>query len=117
MVTTVSIDITHTNNPVDCIEIDLSGNSFYIVWDQLSALDKEIMEQVETDIGVTPLPWASLDAYILPNGMTFTSTYKFLMKPHPGKPSWPMYDYEQVYYDNTSSPGTWKRLADDTAVP
>lgn len=111
MATLVNIDIQHKNNAVPCVEIATTGASLYIVWSALSKYDQDIVEEAQVSFGA-PIPIADLDTFILPNGMSFTSTYKHLMRPHLAKPEQYDADYNQVYYDGAA----WRRVTTDAIV-
>lgn len=115
-VTLTAVDIYYQDTPMDCVQITDVGSppvTMYIPWRFLSLYDQTIMQAAETAFGA-PLSYTDLETYILPNGMTFVSTYRALMRVHPAKPDMYGDDYDTVYYNGT----VWKHLSDDqTVVP
>jgi hypothetical protein len=79
MATLVYVDIPSKSNPTACVMVSTSGEPWYLVWDELSNYDKELVTTLETAYQY-PLTLQNLIDAVLPNGMSFYQTYKFLFK-------------------------------------
>lgn len=79
MATLTNLYVEQSSNPVPCVKILTSTTPVYIKWSDLSNYDKDIVDAAEDEFGA-PLSYSDLMTCILPNGMPFTSVYKYIMK-------------------------------------
>ena len=111
-----TVDVYFNESPVDCLVLET--DTYVLEWDKLHESDKNVIVNVLVPDNGGTLPatdLATIADYVLPNGMTFISTYGFAIKDiSASKPPIPinLNSSTTVYYNGTN----WRRIVDDAIL-